>query len=348
MLNDLPSQARLPAPGRIVDHQAHWYPRSCVEALIGRSTFPKVERGRNGEYVLWVDEGVGQPAIADLMKDVDEHLAEASAAGIDALVLGPATLAEVGHLPAPEAAELLGHIHEEYAAAQRAHPDRVACLAGLPMQDPSLALTVLDRAIGELDLRGVSLLTSNDGRPLVDDGTLAVYARIAELGVPLFLHPGLRSATRAHTRTFRREVGLAWMYQTADAALELIDGGVFDAVPDLVVVHPHLGGVLPYVAGRVSGVAGSKARYPLEHYLRTHFYVDTAAATPSALSLAVGTYGIDKVVFATDHPFLPMTALRRYVEENLSAEATGRVYANRVRGLSLSGDATHHTGDDAR
>lgn len=32
----------------IVDHQAHWYPRSCVEALVGRSDYPKVERGADG------------------------------------------------------------------------------------------------------------------------------------------------------------------------------------------------------------------------------------------------------------------------------------------------------------
>lgn len=64
-----------------------------------------------------------------------------------------------------------------------------------------------------------------------------MFARIAELGVPLFLHPGLRSATRDRTHGFREEVGLTWMYQTARAALELVDSGMLDAIPDLVVVH---------------------------------------------------------------------------------------------------------------
>lgn len=35
------------------------------------------------------------------------------------------------------------------------------------MQDPSLALKVLDHAVGELDLRGVSLVTIDEKRPLV-------------------------------------------------------------------------------------------------------------------------------------------------------------------------------------
>jgi hypothetical protein len=48
-------------PAAIVDHQAHWYPRSCVESLIGRSVFPRVERGRGGDYVLTVGDGLAQP-----------------------------------------------------------------------------------------------------------------------------------------------------------------------------------------------------------------------------------------------------------------------------------------------
>jgi aminocarboxymuconate-semialdehyde decarboxylase len=319
----------------VVDYQAHWYPRSCVEALAGRSAYPKAERTADGGYVYLVDDGVSQPQMDKLTMDLEEHLARADAAGIGKLVFGPATLSEVLHLPAREAADLLDRVHEEYAAAQRAYPDRVAGLAALPMQDPAAALEVLNRAVGELGLRGVSLLTVNEGRPLASDDTLAVFARIAELGVPVFLHPALRSATVDRTRTFREEVGLAWMYQTALAALQLIDSGVLDAVPGLVVVHPHLGGVLPYVAGRISPLPGSKAEHPIEHYLKTRFYADTAAATPAALDLAVRAYGADRLVFATDHPFGPMTALRRYVENNLPPQTASRIYANRIPGLSF-------------
>lgn len=321
--------------GVIVDHQAHWYPRSCVEALIGRSDYPKVVRGTDGGYIFLADDGIAQPAMGALTTDVEEHLAEADAAGTDVLVFGPATLSEVLHLPAAEAAGMLDRIHQEYAAAQRAYPGRIACLAALPMQDSATALEVLNRAVGELGLRGVSLLTSNEGRPLASDDTLPVFARIAELGVPVFLHPGLRSATRDRTHGFREEVGLAWMYQTARAALELVDSGMLDAIPDLIVVHPHLGGVLPYVAGRISPLGGSKAQHPLEHYLKTRFYADTAAATPAALGLAVHTYGADRLVFATDHPFGPMPALRLYLEDNLAQETVRRICANRVRGLTL-------------
>jgi aminocarboxymuconate-semialdehyde decarboxylase len=331
-----PSRSWLQPNTPVVDYQVHWYPPSAVEQLVGRSAYPKVERGADGEYVLWLDEGASQPLMNRLTVDLDEHLAHAAAAGVDVLVLGPATMAEVFNLPAGEAAELLDHVHVEYAAAQIAHPDRVVGLAALPMQEPSLALKVLDHAVGELDLRGVSLVTTVDEkRSLVTDDSLRVFARIAELGVPLVLHPGFRSATRFGTRTIREDAGLSWTYQTSLTALRLVDEGVLDAVPDLVVVHPHLGGVLPYVAERIGSLGGSKAKHPIEHYFKTNFYVDTAAGNPGALRLAIEAYGIDRVVFATDYPFYAMSSVRRQVEDTVGPQAAQRIYANRVPGLRL-------------
>lgn len=275
--------------------------------------------------------------------DIDEHLAQADAVGIAMLVIGPATLAQVLHLPAAEAAELLDRIHVEYSAAQLRYPGRTAFLAALPMQDPDVAIQVLDCAVGELGLRGVSVIAANEGRPLDSEGVIAVVSRIAELGVPLFLHPGLRSSTVGHTHTAREEIGLAWMYQTALAALQLIDGGVLDAVPRLVVVHPHLGGVLPYIAGRIAGVPGGRGKHPLEYYLKNRFYTDAAAATPATLALAMDTYGLNRLLFATDHPFLPMGALRHFIDDNLAPDTAAHIYPNRLPGLRAPIGEEAHT-----
>jgi hypothetical protein len=122
-----------------VDHQVHWYPPSAVEQLMGRSAYPMVERDADSNYILWLDEGVSQPRMNLLATDLDAHLAHAAAAGVDVLVLGPATIAEVFHLPAHEAAELLDHVYVEYAPAQHAHPDHVV---GLP---PCRCRTLLSR-----------------------------------------------------------------------------------------------------------------------------------------------------------------------------------------------------------
>jgi hypothetical protein len=46
-----------------VDRQVHWYPPSAVEQLMGRSAYPMVERDADGNYVLWLDEGVSPMAL---------------------------------------------------------------------------------------------------------------------------------------------------------------------------------------------------------------------------------------------------------------------------------------------
>jgi aminocarboxymuconate-semialdehyde decarboxylase len=195
---------------------------------------------------------------------------------------------------------------------------------------------VLDHAIGGLDLRGVSLLTTVDEkRPLVTEVSLRVFARIAELDVPLVLHPGFPVCHPLRHPHHPRGRRLSWTYQTSLTALRLVDEGVLDAVPDLVVVHPHFGGVLPYVAERIGSLPGSKARHRIEHYFETNFYVDTAAGNPGALQLAIEAYGIDRIIFATDYPFYDMSSVRQQVEDTVEPQASQRIYADRVPGLRL-------------
>jgi hypothetical protein len=80
-------------------------------------------------------------------------------------------------------------------------------------------------------------------------------------------------------------------------------------------------------------LGGSKARHALEHYLKTRFYIDIAAGKPGALRLAIETYVIERLVFASGYPFFQMPAVRRWVEDSLEPQAARQIYANRVPGL---------------
>lgn len=303
----------------VVDYQTHWFPPAGLAALEGREEFPRAER-RNGRYVLEIRRGA-ELAMVPAMTSLEVQLTAATNHGIGMLVSSPASLGEVLHLAGDEAADLLDRLNAEVAAAQRDHADR--CLAMLPMQDPDAALAALERAIRELGLRGVCVLATIKGRPVGSDETLPIFKRIEQLGVPVFLHPGVRTDIRLEGPPTRREGGIGWMAQPAIAALSLVDGGILDACPELVVLHPHLGGVLPYVAGRVERMEPrtSAAALPLTTYLRDRFYVDTVSATSGALDLAIQLYGLDKILFGTDYPFIPMAAGVAYLAGRSEAEA---------------------------
>jgi predicted TIM-barrel fold metal-dependent hydrolase len=204
------------------------------------------------------------------------------------------------------------------------------------MQDPALAPKVLDHAIGGLDLCGVSLLTTVDEkRPLVTEVSLRVFARIAELGVPLVLHPGFpvcHPLRHPHHPRGRRPV--LDIPDLADGAAAGRRGRARRR-PGPRRRAPAFGGVLPYVAERIGSLPGSKARHRIEHCFETNFYVDTAARNPGPLQLAIEAYGIDRIIFATHYPFYDMSSVRQQVEDTVEPQASQRIYANRVPGLRL-------------
>jgi hypothetical protein len=53
----------------------------------------------------------------------------------------------------------------------------------------------------------------------------------------------------------------------------------------------------------------------MQDYLRTRFYTDTVSATPGALELPASLYGRDRLLFATDFPFIPMAPGHAYVTD---------------------------------
>jgi predicted TIM-barrel fold metal-dependent hydrolase len=321
----------------IVDYQAHWYPRSYVESLVGRDAYPRA-RWDDGDLLY-------EHRLGDLWRlgpdfvDLDVHLGDMDANGVDVAVISANLLGEVGRLDVEEAVQITERLNEEVAAAQQRHPDRIIGLCMLPTQDAEAAIQVLDRAIEGLRLKGVCLLSNIGGRPIVEPDLMRLYRRIEALRVPVFLHPSHTSVAVDSVLGPTVEVGLAWMFDTAAAALALIYGGVLDACPDLTIVHPHLGGVLPYVTGRViEDEIGVDVEHDLMTYLRTRFFVDCVQKTPGALPLAIATYGPERILYGTDFPWVPRPSTRAYVEDNLSPPLVEQVlHRNVLPGLELPG-----------
>lgn len=319
----------------VVDYQTHWLPAAYLDGLVGAPGLPRAERTGEG-YRFETPDGAGWMFTVK-HTDLDLHLADMAAHGVDLMVSSPGIIGEFAGLHGTALHEAADRLNEACATAQREHPDSFAGLAVLPMTDPELAVRVLDRAIGELGLRGVCIYSNTGGTtPISLPELLPVYQRIEAWGVPLFLHPSTRSLAFDDRLSPVVERGLAWMCDTAIAAASLVVDGVLDACPGLVVVHPHLGGVLPYAVGRLSAsarVIGREVR-PVADYLSDRFYTDTAADTAGAFPLAIQTYGGHRILYATDFPFRSRAAMDRTLGEQ---EAFGlpraTILANRLPGL---------------
>jgi predicted TIM-barrel fold metal-dependent hydrolase len=161
-----------------------------------------------------------------------------------------------------------------------------------------------------------------------------------QLAVPLFLHP-TTSIARERLPDYGLDFVIGYMFDTSVAALNLVFSGTVQRFPELRIVHPHLGGVLPYLAARVDfeykapWTGNEEMEAPPTEYLRA-FYTDTVADNPAALRMALDFYGPERVLFGSDFPWWrPDTGLE-YVRAALDdAEADLVLHRNADELLSI-------------
>ena len=149
-----------------------------------------------------------------------------------------------------------------------------------------------------------------------------IWACLATHSLPVFLHP-TRTIFAGALQRFGLEYVVGYVFDTTAAALALVFSGVLDEFPELAIVHPHLGGTIPYLAGRIDyeskqpwAATRELERAPSE-YLR-RFFVDTVSYNPGALKLALDFYGTDRVLLGTDFPWWPATDGVALVREALA------------------------------
>jgi predicted TIM-barrel fold metal-dependent hydrolase len=203
-------------------------------------------------------------------------------------------------------------------------------LASLPLQDATAAIAELDRAIDHLDLRGIFVPSHVQGMPLDAPELEPVYRHAAARGVPLVLHPTVPSwggAIRDHAMIPM----LGFMVDTSIAMLRLILGGILERHPNLRIVHPHAGGVLPYIMGRVEEQTEIKRRgrdhiaHPPGEYYR-NVYLDLATPSLRTLRYAYEFAGPKRLLFASDHPWIDLVETVKLIEAlELSSEDRVRV-----------------------
>jgi predicted TIM-barrel fold metal-dependent hydrolase len=86
-----------------------------------------------------------------------------------------------------DAVEMSRIANDEMAELITKYPDRfVGGVACLPMNNPDAALNEIDRAIKELDLKGVQVFTHVKGRALDHPDFLPVFEKMAEYDMPIF------------------------------------------------------------------------------------------------------------------------------------------------------------------
>jgi uncharacterized protein len=253
-------------------------------------------------------------------------------------------------------ADLARLANDSMAELVAKHPDRFrGFAASLLMSDPDAALAEIDRATRQLGALGIQIFTNVAGCAPDEPRFEPVFARMAELDKPIWVH-GWRHPARpdyageAESR-YGLWLGLGWPYEMGMFCARMVLSGVFLRHPNLRILTHHSGGMAAAFARRVGAghqfqprqtaekaALEALAPHPAEHIKR--FYADTTGQSPIAINGALRYFGSEHVLMGTDFPWNdPSAHLATLAQLNLS-EADRQLLLEANAELFLS----HHNG----
>lgn len=308
-----------------VDCQTHVFPKAYAELLKQSRSRVRVS-GECGKYLIDYD-GLQQFNLDLDQYDPARKIRQMDEAGIDVSVISV-------NIPGPECLEPeLGvrgaQLCNDYLAELCTHSaGRFVGLASLPLQDMACAGAEFERATRDLGLRGALLVSHVNGTPLDAPEFEPLYRRAEGLGVPLVLHPTVPSWGQV-IKDYSMIPMIGFMIDTSIAMLRLILSGVMERYPGLRIVHPHAGGVLPYLMGRVEEQTEVKRRGranitapPSETYRRV--YLDLVSPSLMAMRYAYDFAGADRLLFGSDEPWVSIKVFIDLVNQLNLPEADQR------------------------
>jgi aminocarboxymuconate-semialdehyde decarboxylase len=225
----------------------------------------------------------------------------------------------------PLAPALARLANDEMAKLVQQYPERFpGFVASLPMNAPDTIVPEIDRAVGELGATGVQIFTNVNGLPLDRPEFRPLFERMAELDLPVWVHPARTAATADYTGEPRSRYDLWWAFgwplETSVFMGRMVFSGLFARHRSFKIITHHCEAMVPYFEGRVGGgldqlgkrsdddedLAG-KARVgerPIDAFRR--FYADTALfGSTAGLVCGLAFFGPEHVLFGTDMPFDP-------------------------------------------
>jgi uncharacterized protein len=222
-----------------------------------------------------------------------------------------------------ETPDLARMANDGLAELCRRYPDRFPTfIASLPMNNIEASLAETDRAVTQLGAKGVQVFTNVAGVPLSDATYRPIFARMVAHDLPVWVHPmrGPQFSDYATESASENEIWFTfgWPYETTACMTRLIYSGLFDELPQLKIITHHMGGMIPYFAGRIglgfrqiffgtnvhNPGAGSLKRPPAEYFKL--LYADTALnGEVAATQCGHAYFGTAHSLFATDAPFDP-------------------------------------------
>jgi predicted TIM-barrel fold metal-dependent hydrolase len=226
-----------------------------------------------------------------------------------------------------ERAPVLARECNDYAArVVHEHPGRFGAFAVLSVSDVEQARAETVRALDELRLDGVGLLSSYHGRYPGDPAFEPLLSELNERSAWVMVHPASIAAELKPDLSVPGFIA-EFPFDTTRAFMSLLFNGSFETHPNIRWQFAHGGGTLPMLRARLAAAsAAAKELGPLlgmpagsallsaesaHRALAASFYDTALIADPPALQAVAGVADAGHLLFGSDWPF----AARMYAPE---------------------------------
>lgn len=270
------------------------------------------------------------PMMPPSLLDVDRMLDDRSAAGVDLTIVGsPAgfgTLMRLaGHDNYAQSLDDLHRYHHGLAELVARHPDRLRAYAYVNPFGGDAALNAARTAVRDEGFVGLIANTSVKGRYLDAAAADGFFSLVAELDVPLLLHPPAEPVGSAALEDGRLMEQVGRFADVTVGLAAIVFSGRLERDPGLRLIGASGGGAIALLPERLDrahqprhwaekgGPGGPDgpgaravayedrlARPPSESVAR--LYVDTATPSHAALAANLAVLGPERILFGTDSP----------------------------------------------
>ena len=342
----------------IIDAYTHFFPKPYLSKL---EALPS-EKARS-IAARWIERIRNRPHYAELesrLTDLDKYRIDYEVIAITQDV----DPNRIGPLGAELELSITRLLNDEMARVMKESKKRIYSLASVPFasisndaggkEEGEEGIEEMRRSVQQLGLKGFFVLSNINGTPI--DKYNSFWREAERLNVPVYIHPidPISNTSRPYEDDFDLMHVFGWPFETTLILSRLAFSGVLETHPRLRILAHHMGGMIPFFAGRINEsygkttglvkrdqkIGGLQEGKPAMDLFK-QFYYDTAVGGSSeAIRCGLDIFGVDRIVFGTDYPFGPeagkvrlATYPSRVLDLGLSTEENKKIFEENARRL---------------
>jgi predicted TIM-barrel fold metal-dependent hydrolase len=286
----------------IVDVHAHYLPTSYRPILGTLAAKPGTPTTTTAGSVL--AERKTFAVMTDEPGMINQRIDMMDDAGVERQVLSAAGLAPYAaeSQAAVEAAHVL---NDSYCELTNSRPDRFSSFVSLPLPHIDASLEEMRRGLDGLGMVGVTFSCSVFNRSTAEEEFEPLYEEMNARGTTLFFHPSQNGICSPFINDYGFTAAAGASLEDTAIVLHLIKRNIPARYPNIKIIIPHLGGMIPVQLARLDGQASTPDLLSSPSAMARSLYYDTVGwGSQAALRCACEAFGADHVVPGSDFPIL--------------------------------------------